>query len=149
MTSRWLIAAVPVAFGLAWQDAPPLMVFAAALVSIVPLVGLIGDATERLAARLGPTLGGLFNSTLNNLPELIIGGVALANGLAPVVKASLTGAILALTVHPNWVFLCAFFGAGLTMAGSTGWCGLAILMSKMPWNRVAGQSCCASGNCSL
>ena len=61
----------------------------------------------------------------------------------------LTGAILALTVNPNWVFLCAFFGAGLTMAGSTGWCGLAILMSKMPWNRMAGQSCCASGNCSI
>ncbi len=60
----------------------------------------------------------------------------------------LTGAILALTVNPNWVYLCAFFGAGLTMAGSTGWCGLAILLSKMPWNRVAGQSCCASGNCS-
>lgn len=60
----------------------------------------------------------------------------------------LTGAILALTVHPNWVFLCAFFGAGLTMAGSTGWCGLAILMSKMPWNRVAGQTSCATGNCS-
>lgn len=60
----------------------------------------------------------------------------------------LTGAVLALTVNPNWVFLCAFFGAGLTMAGSTGWCGLAILMSKMPWNRVTGQSCCASGNCS-
>jgi len=54
---------------------------------------------------------------------------------------TLTGAILALTVHPNWVFLCAFFGAGLTMAGSTGWCGLAILMSKMPWN------CCRSANC--
>jgi Ca2+:H+ antiporter len=95
MSSRWLIAAVPVAFGLAWQDAPPSAVFAAALVSIVPLVSLIGGATERLAGRLGPTLGGLFNSTLNNLPELIIGGVALANGLAPVVKASLTGAILA------------------------------------------------------
>jgi rhodanese-related sulfurtransferase len=60
----------------------------------------------------------------------------------------LTGAILALTVDPKWVLLCAFFGAGLTMAGSTGWCGLAILMSKMPWNRVAGESCCASGNCS-
>ncbi len=61
----------------------------------------------------------------------------------------LAGAILALTVNPNWVFLCAFFGAGLTFAGSTGWCGLAILMSKMPWNRVAGQSCCNSGNCSI
>jgi Ca2+:H+ antiporter len=95
MSSRWLITAVPVALALAWRDAPPLAVFFAALVSIVPLVGLIGDATERLAARLGPTLGGLFNSTLNNLPELIIGGVALANGLASVVKASLTGAILA------------------------------------------------------
>ena len=60
----------------------------------------------------------------------------------------LSGAILAITVNPNWVFLCAFCGAGLTMAGSTGWCGLAILMSKMPWNRVAGESCCSSGNCS-
>jgi len=60
----------------------------------------------------------------------------------------LTGATLALTVNPLWVLLCAFFGAGLTMAGSTGWCGLAILMSKMPWNRVAGQSSCASENCS-
>jgi rhodanese-related sulfurtransferase len=57
----------------------------------------------------------------------------------------LTGAILSLTVDPRWVFLCAFFGAGLTFAGSTGWCGLAILMSKMPWNRMNGQSC---GNCS-
>ena len=60
----------------------------------------------------------------------------------------LTGAILALTVNPNWVFLCAFFGAGLTFAGSTGWCGLAILLSKMPWNRIDGQTCCSSGNCS-
>lgn len=60
----------------------------------------------------------------------------------------LTGAILTVTVHPNWVYLCAFFGAGLTMAGSTGWCGLAILMSKMPWNRAAARSCSASGNCS-
>jgi Ca2+:H+ antiporter len=95
MSRRWLLAAVPLALGLAWREAPPLAVFAAALVSIVPLVQLIGDATERLAARLGPTLGGLFNSTLNNLPELIIGGVALSNGLSSVVKASLTGAILA------------------------------------------------------
>ncbi|MFM7136862.1 MAG: calcium/proton exchanger [Planctomycetota bacterium] len=95
MNGRWLLLAVPLAYGLAWRDAPAPAVFAAALVAILPLVGLIGTATERLASRLGPTLGGLFNSTLNNLPELIIGGVALANGLAEVVKASLTGAILA------------------------------------------------------
>lgn len=60
----------------------------------------------------------------------------------------LAGAGLALTVNPLWVLLCAFFGAGLTMAGSTGWCGLAILLSKMPWNRVADLSCRTSGKCS-
>ncbi|TDU81556.1 rhodanese-related sulfurtransferase [Prosthecobacter fusiformis] len=60
----------------------------------------------------------------------------------------LTGAALSLTVHPYWVFLSAFFGAGLMLAGSTGWCGLAILLSKMPWNRVSGQSCGSAKNCS-
>jgi rhodanese-related sulfurtransferase len=58
----------------------------------------------------------------------------------------LTGVVLSRLVHPDWVFLCAFFGAGMVFAGSTGWCGLAILLSKMPWNRVAGQAC-ASGSC--
>ncbi len=60
----------------------------------------------------------------------------------------LTGAALSLTVHPYWVFLSAFFGAGLVLAGSTGWCGLAILLSKMPWNRINGQACCSPQNCS-
>lgn len=50
----------------------------------------------------------------------------------------LTGSLLAVFVDVRWAFLPAFFGAGLTMAGATGWCGLAILMSKMPWNRVEG-----------
>ena len=95
MTARWFLAAVPLAVGLAWFEAPPIAVSIAALAAIVPLVGLIGDATEHLAARQGPVAGGLVNSTLNNLPELIIGVVALSNGLSGVVKASLTGAILA------------------------------------------------------
>lgn len=95
MTARWFLAAVPLAVGLAWFEAPPMAVSIASLAAIVPLVGLIGDATEHLAARQGPVAGGLVNSTLNNLPELIIGVVALSNGLSGVVKASLTGAILA------------------------------------------------------
>jgi rhodanese-related sulfurtransferase len=49
---------------------------------------------------------------------------------------ALLGSVLALTVNKNFAFLPAFLGAGLTLAGSTGWCGLAILLSKMPWNRV-------------
>ncbi len=58
----------------------------------------------------------------------------------------LIGALLSRLVHPDWAFLSAFFGAGLVFAGTTGWCGLAILLSKAPWNRVAGQAC-ASGAC--
>jgi rhodanese-related sulfurtransferase len=57
----------------------------------------------------------------------------------------LTGSILALTVNPLFAAIPAFFGAGLTLAGSTGWCGLALLLAKMPWNNRAcakGESCC-------
>jgi rhodanese-related sulfurtransferase len=55
----------------------------------------------------------------------------------------LTGSVLALTVNPLFALIPAFFGGGLIFAGSTGWCGLAILMSKMPWNRVGSKSCCS------
>ncbi len=39
-------------------------------------------------------------------------------------------------VNPAFALGAAFFGAGLTNAGLTGWCGLARLMAKMPWNKV-------------
>lgn len=54
---------------------------------------------------------------------------------------ALSGSILALTVNKNFAFIPAFLGAGLTMAGATGWCGLAILLSKMPWNKVECGGC--------
>jgi hypothetical protein len=61
---------------------------------------------------------------------------------------ALTGSILAMTVHANFALIPAFLGCGLTLAGSTGWCGLAILLSKMPWNKIecAGKDC---QSCSL
>jgi rhodanese-related sulfurtransferase len=60
---------------------------------------------------------------------------------------ALVGSILALTVHRNFALIPAFLGAGLTMAGATGWCGLAVALSKMPWNRA---SCCGAGkSCSV
>ena len=53
--------------------------------------------------------------------------------------------LLAYFVNPAFAFGAAFFGAGLTMAGTTGWCGLANLLAKMPWNRrkEGTQSCAA------
>ncbi|MBA2671655.1 MAG: rhodanese-like domain-containing protein [Gemmatimonadetes bacterium] len=47
----------------------------------------------------------------------------------------LTGAFLALLVHPLLVLVSAFAGAGLVMAGFTGLCPMANLLAAMPWNR--------------
>jgi rhodanese-related sulfurtransferase len=49
----------------------------------------------------------------------------------------LTGVILAQSVHPAFIGVSAFVGAGLMFAGVTGWCGMAKLLSVMPWNRSA------------
>ncbi|MGZ3652926.1 MAG: rhodanese-like domain-containing protein [Bdellovibrionota bacterium] len=46
------------------------------------------------------------------------------------------GSILALTVNPLFALLPLGVGAGLSVAGATGWCGLAMLLEKMPWNRA-------------
>ncbi len=47
----------------------------------------------------------------------------------------LIGLIFGYFIHTGFLFLSAFLGAGLLFAGITGSCGLAILMSKMPWNQ--------------
>lgn len=48
----------------------------------------------------------------------------------------LLGVILGTWVSPGWYILSAFVGAGLLMAGLTGFCGLARLMMLAPWNRI-------------
>ncbi|MGE0740197.1 MAG: rhodanese family protein [Hyphomonadaceae bacterium] len=47
----------------------------------------------------------------------------------------LLGVILGAFVNPAFYGLSAFVGAGLTFAGASGWCGLALLLKTMPWNR--------------
>lgn len=62
--------------------------------------------------------------------------------------AVLGGSALAWFVDPLFVGIPAFFGAGLTIAGASGTCALASLVSKMPWNRTTSRdSCCKSGSC--
>jgi Ca2+:H+ antiporter len=72
----------------------PLWIFAFAALAIVPLAGLMGEATEQLASRLGAGVGGLLNATFGNAAELIIAVLALRRGLFDVVQASLTGSII-------------------------------------------------------
>lgn len=47
----------------------------------------------------------------------------------------LTFSLLGYFAHPIFTFGAALFGAGLINSGLTGWCGLARLMMKMPWNQ--------------
>ena len=71
-----------------------LWIFISSALAIVPLAGLIGEATEELAERVGPALGGFFNATFGNATELIIALFALHAGLFEVVKASISGSII-------------------------------------------------------
>lgn len=49
----------------------------------------------------------------------------------------LLGVLLGFLVTPVFFSLSAFIGAGLMIAGATGWCGMAKLLQLMPWNRRA------------
>lgn len=48
---------------------------------------------------------------------------------------ALLGVVLGFLVGPGFFALSAFVGAGLMVAGITGWCGMARLLRHMPWNR--------------
>ncbi len=89
-----LLVFIPIAMGLSWWWADPILVFLASALAIAPLAQLMGDATESLADSLGPTAGSLLNATLGNAPEIIISLFALQQGLAHIVKASITGSIV-------------------------------------------------------
>jgi rhodanese-related sulfurtransferase len=49
----------------------------------------------------------------------------------------LLGALLGWLVHPAFLGLSALVGAGLVFAGVTDWCGMGLLLARMPWNRRA------------
>jgi Ca2+:H+ antiporter len=89
-----LLIAAPVSLWLRWQSGISIWVFLTAAVSLVPAAGLIGAATEHLARRAGPTLGGFLNATFGNAAELIIAIAALRGNHPEVVKASITGSII-------------------------------------------------------
>jgi Ca2+:H+ antiporter len=89
-----LLPAVPGAIWLAWQGAAPAVVFAVACLAILPLAQYLGEATEHLGERTGPTIGGFLNATFGNAAELIIAIFALQAGLIELVKASIVGSIL-------------------------------------------------------
>ncbi|MCP9796027.1 MULTISPECIES: calcium/proton exchanger [Cyanophyceae] len=90
-----LLAMLPVAAAadrLHWGDG---IVFVTSILSIIPLAILLSTATEELSLTLGPSLGALLNALFGNATELIIALAALRAGLVDIVKASITGTVMA------------------------------------------------------
>jgi Ca2+:H+ antiporter len=85
---------IPVAVALEFAHASATIIFAVSALGIIPTAALMGRATEELAAKSGPGIGGFLNVTFGNAPELIIALFALEAGLQEVVKASIVGSIL-------------------------------------------------------
>ena len=60
------------------------------------------------------------------------------------------GAALGFFVHPYWIGLSAFVGAGLVFAGVTDTCGMGMMLAKMPWNQIkASASTSNNASCSI
>jgi rhodanese-related sulfurtransferase len=60
---------------------------------------------------------------------------------------SAVGAALALAISPWFAVIPLLAGCGLLFAGLTGFCGLALLLAKMPWNRTA--NCNSNSGCEI
>ena len=91
----WLLLLVPLsAASAAITGAESVWTFVVATIAIVPLAEWIRRATENLAERAGPAIGGLLNVSFGNLAELILALFVLAAGKGDVVKAQITGAII-------------------------------------------------------
>jgi len=149
----------------------PLSKFDAAMVvdSVKPGQRLVmhcrGGTRSADAARMAASLtsagvpvvsmsGGIEAWKQDGLPTQVNRGVARVSVMRQVQMVIgagvLCGAGLAWFVHPGFMAIPAFFGAGLTFAGASGTCALAMLIGKMPWNRVGGKSTtgsCSSGGC--
>ncbi len=89
-----LLLFVPVSIAAELLHWNPTIVFVTSMLAIVPLAKTMGYATEEIALRTGPGLGGLLNATFGNAVELIIAFFALRAGLLTVVQASIVGSII-------------------------------------------------------
>ncbi len=91
---RLLLLFIPIAILAELMHWSPMLIFFASAIAIIPLAGILGNATEVLAEKTGPRIGGLLNASLGNAAELIITLVAIRAGQLALVSASIIGSIL-------------------------------------------------------
>jgi len=91
----WLLLLVPASLLSALLTSPhSTPTFIVSTLAVIPLAEWIRRATEHLALRAGPAIGGLLNVSFGNTAELVLALFVLAAGKPEVVKAQLTGAII-------------------------------------------------------
>lgn len=96
--------------------------------------------------------GGIEAWKKDNLPVELntkVSGISVMRQVQLVIGVGvLAGSALAWFVHPAFVGIPAFFGAGLTFAGASGTCALATMIGWMPWNKAAKSGAsCTTGSC--
>lgn len=95
---KYLLIFIPISIIAEFMHASPTILFILSALAIIPLAGLMGEATEQISFYTGPKLGGFLNATFGNATELIISFFALKNGLFDVVKASIAGSVIGNTL---------------------------------------------------
>ena len=91
---RYLLILIPVSIVFEFMNLSPTLIFVTSALAIIPLAGLMGEATEEISVYSGPRIGGFLNATFGNATELIIAFFALKEGLFEVVKASIVGSVI-------------------------------------------------------
>lgn len=91
---KYLLIFIPISIIGELLHLSPTLIFIFAALAIVPLAGLMGEATEEISFYSGPKIGGFLNATFGNATELIISIFALKAGLFDVVKASIAGSVI-------------------------------------------------------
>jgi Ca2+:H+ antiporter len=134
-----LLLLVPLVVVLDWLGGTSeLTLFILAGAALVPLSWLIGEATDHVASRVGPGIGGFLNATFGNAPELIIATIAVSGGLTEIVKASLVGSIAGnLLLVLGFTMLFGQPGAidrrsAYLWLGLTGFCTAVVLIAAAP-----------------
>ena len=95
---------------MAAASAPDVARFIVSACALAFLAALVGGSIEQIGERLGPGPTGLLQSSIGNLPELLVAIFALRSGLTTVVQAALVGSVLGTLLL---VLGAAFLSGGL------------------------------------
>lgn len=91
---KYFLVFIPISIICNFLKIDPIEIFILSAIAIIPLAGVMGEATEEIATYSGPRIGGFLNATFGNATELIISFFALKEGLFDMVKASIAGSVI-------------------------------------------------------